>query len=166
MTIELMTANRAADWLQQRLPKRSAAAWVQWLANNRNTSRPAAFRVPFTKEAGRVWYAVADLQALLTTEQAIESGRSARETTLLHAAETGMLNRPWNGIGRFYGYAGNGEPCVRLGIDAPLMTFKLSLKEAAELIVQIEDAIHNAECIAAEQDPNYQPKLKRRQQAG
>ncbi len=163
MTKDLMTATRAADWLQQRLPKRSAAAWVQWLANNRNQSRAAAFRVPFTKEAGRIWYALADLQAILATEQAIENGRSARETTLLHAAETGMLNRPWKDIGRFYGYYTNAEPCVKLGIDAPLMTFKLTLKEAAELIVQIEDAIINAEDAAVHHNPNYQRILKVRQ---
>ncbi len=160
---EKMTTAAAAEWLQSRHPKRSAAAWVQWLANNRNPNRSAAFRVPFVKEAGHVWYSLQALQAILSAEQAIKAGHTSKEATLLQAAGNGLLNRPWPGMGRFYGQADQGGPFVKLAIDSPLQTFRLSLKEAAALMGEIEDAIRNAESIAAELDPNYQPKLKPRQ---
>lgn len=158
---EQMTPQRAAEWLALRHPKRSAVAWQQWLANNRNPNRPAAFRVRCIKDAGRIWYALPDLVALLATEQAIQAGHTAQEATLLRAVEDGMLNRPWHGAGRVYGqYDGTARrPFVKLAIDSPLMTFRLSLKDAAELMVDIENAIFNAEDMAEELDPNYKRAL-------
>lgn len=158
-----MTTAAAAEWLQSKLPKSSAAAWVQWLANNRNPKRAAAFRVPFAKAAGHVWYDLKDLQAILATEQAIKAGHSSKEASLLRAAEVGMLNQPWQGAGRFYGQADQSGPYVKLAIDSPLQTFRLSLKDAAALMAQLEDAIRNAESMATELDPNYQRNLKPRQ---
>lgn len=160
---EKMTAAAAADWLQSKLPKRSAAAWVQWLANNRNPKRASAFRVPFAKAAGHVWYDLKDLQAILATEQAIKAGHSSKEASLLRAAEVGMLNQPWQGAGRFYGQADHSGPYVKLAIDSPLQTFRLSLEEAIDVVEQIARAINAAESMAAEIDPSYQRKLKPRQ---
>jgi len=161
---EQLTPQRAAEWLAQHHPTRSAAAWLQWLANNRNSNRPAAFRVPCLKDAGRVWYALRDLVTLLATEQAIQAGHTAKEVTLLRAVEDGMLNRPWHGAGRVYAQydSKSKEPFVKLAIDNPLMTFRLSLKEAAALLVELDDAIVNAEHMAEELDPAYQRKTRPR----
>lgn len=161
---EKMTPQRAAEWLAQRQVTRNAAAWQQWLANNRNPNRPAAFRVPCLKDAGRVWYALRDLVALLATEQAIQAGHTAQEVTLLRAVEEGMLNRPWPGAGRVYAQYDSAakEPFVKLAIDHPLITFRLSLKEAAALLVEVDDAIVHAENMAEELDATYRRKTRPR----
>ena len=161
---ERMTPQRAAERLAQLAPRRDTANWLRWLAHNRNPKRPAAFRVPYTKDAGRIWYSENALKQAAATDRAVQAGHTAKEATLLQAAEGGLLNRPWRDAGRVYGQFDHskGEPFVKLAIDSPLMTFRLSLHDAATLMVELDNAIHNAESMAEELDPSYQRKLKPR----
>lgn len=161
---ELVTAPQAAAWLAQCHPKRDAQAWAQWLTNNRKATRPATVRVPFAKVGNKIWYALNDLRRLADHETAIDQGFTSQGASLMASVEAGLLDQPWSGQGRFYGQYDEKtrEPYVKLAIDQPLQTFRLSLKDAAGLFMQLDDAIRNAEYIAAERDPEYQPKLKPR----
>lgn len=161
---ETLSAAKAAEWLAQHQPKRLASEWLQWLANNRNTSRPATVRVPFVKIGRTVWYKVSDLQRLANHQDMIERGFAPEAANMLASVEAGLLNQRWSDQGRFFGQYDDKvrEPYVKLAIDQPLQTFRLSLTDAARLLVQLDDAIFNAESIASERDPEYVRKLKPR----
>jgi len=161
---ETLSAAKAAEWLAQQQPQRQAPGWLQWLANNRNSSRPATVRVPFAKIGRTVWYRIADLQRLADLQDMIERGFAPEAANMLASAEAGLLNQRWSDQARFYGqYDDRGkEPYVKLAIDQPLQTFKLSLTDAARLLVQLDKAIINAESIASDRDPAYVRKLKPR----
>lgn len=158
------SASAAAQWLAQHAPSRSPAGWLQWLGNNRSTLRATAYRVPFKKTGRRVLYALADLRRVVQTEELIAQGLSPQRAGLAQVVESGLLNQPWHGKGRIYGQYDDDKktPFVKLAIDSPLQTFRLSLQEAAALLVQVDDAIRNAEGIAVERDPAYVRKLKPR----
>ena len=83
---------------------------------------------------------------------------------MLASVEAVQLNQRWSDQGRCFGQYDDKvrEPYVKLAIDQPLQTFRLSLTDAARLLVQLDDAIFNAESIASERDPEYVRKLKPR----
>lgn len=159
-----LTTAAAAEWLAERAPARSTAEWTRWLTNNANPKRRAPFRVPRSKIGGRYFYEVSDLGNLVDYDQAIREGWAPSAANTLAIAESSLTNQRWSSQGRFYGQYDDTaqEPFVKLAIDQPLQTFRLSLEDAARLFTQLEGAIINAESIASERNPEYQRKLKPR----
>lgn len=154
------TRMMATEWLAIHLPKRTATQWGHWLRNNASRgpkARPGSYTIPHAVIGRTAYYRPSDLEAFARYENDREQGLVALTE---RATAEGAFNRVWNDIGRFYGQADKSGPFVKLAIDAPLQTFRLSLKEAAELMVQLDDAITNAESIAIELNPSYQRKLK------
>jgi len=158
---EELSAPRAAEWLAQRQPTRTIAAWTQWLANNRNPRRAAAFRVPHTKKAGHVWYRLADLQAILSTEHAIQSGHVPKGANLLRVAEvmdafgigqggtnTGYVWQDATVVEAFDEVTS--APFVQLKISNPRLTvYRLELAQAAKLANDLANACKEAQATAA-----------------
>ncbi|MCO5105048.1 MAG: hypothetical protein M9919_13710 [Burkholderiaceae bacterium] len=169
MQEEFLATPQAAEWLALHDPaaqRRTAAQWLTFLKGNAVPRRPVAYRLPVEKVAGRNTYSTRELAKFLEAEKMRVAGRMTRQMAMaMQASESGCLNQQWDGSqGRFYGQFDEKTktPFVKLAIDQPLQTFRLSLQDAAKLKVSIDDAIVNAESIAEEHDPTYQRKVHKR----
>ena len=153
---DLLDTQQAADWLAENDPrelKRSAADWLTYLKGNRVRTRTVAYRIPYTKIAARNLYAVAELHKFISAERMRIDGRYDMHTVkAMQAFELGMLNRKWEGNGRIYGQFDDATktPFVKLAIDNPLQTFRMSIDEAIEFFKEVGHAISHAEAMADE----------------
>lgn len=153
MTDELLSSSLAAQILSGLMEGKTPEQWALWLQNNRNQSRRAPYRIPFSRMAGGVFYNPEELAKFAEWEKSRQLGKiklTGRAAEVLQAY--GINTTGGSTTGRKLKVSGinsqidqaTGTPYVQIVTDDPLMVYRLELGEAAGIARQLVTTI--AEC--------------------
>lgn len=150
MADEFLGNSVTAECLNELLPERTAEQWALWLQNNRNQSRRAAYRIPFERIAGGVFYRREELAKFAEWEKSRRLGRiklTGRAAEVLQAFGIGTAGGSI--AGRKLNVTSitpqidpaSGKPFVQLVTDDPLMVYRLGLDQAKNIASELNEAI-------------------------
>ena len=91
---EFLATQVAAEYLAKELTDKSTEQWALWLRNNRNSSRPAVYRVP-TRQIGRgAFYRPNDLASFIEFEKKRRLGTVKLSAKAAEALEAFGIGEP------------------------------------------------------------------------
>lgn len=139
-----MKRQPAAAYLARKITSRDARGWEQWLRDNANMSKAAAFRIPTIKIGREVFYDRAELDAFCSFENArMAGGFSSRAMEALHAVGFGQPGGSSTGrklevtkIAEQRDDA-TGNAFVQMILANPLLIYRLSPEQAIEVGEQL-----------------------------
>jgi hypothetical protein len=148
-TVEDLWSNSVtAQYLTEQLPERDAQRWQLWIRNNRNSSRSAAYRVPFVRISNGTFYRPMEIHKFIAWEKARQLGTMKMSGRTLQTMQAFGVGQP-NGssTGRSLQVLAitaqtdpiTGDRFVRLVTIEPLTVYRLSLSEASSLGNQLVD---------------------------
>ncbi len=149
-TQELYSISVAAAYLSKHLTDKSPEQWRLALQNNRSPSRAVAFRIPYEKLGGGVFYGRNELARFVEFEKMRQlgtiklSGRAVEALKAYGVGEAGgsLTGRKLNvtGINPQVDEA-TGKMFIQVIVDSPLMVYRLELDEAKSISQELISAI-------------------------
>ncbi|WP_250517985.1 hypothetical protein [Caballeronia sp. ATUFL_M1_KS5A] len=147
--MDLLSNSVAAQTLDESLPGKSVDHWMTWLQNNRNQARKVAYRIPFERMAGGVFYLQEEIESFIEWEKGRQIGTvrlSARAAEAVHAF--GIDEKTGSATGRRLNVSAvlplvdesTGQPFIRVIATDPLLVFRLEPGEAASLASELLEA--------------------------
>jgi hypothetical protein len=145
-TVELWGNAFTAQVLSDRLIGRDAEQWTLWLRNNRNQSRRAPYRIPFTRISNGTFYHPADIEKFVDWEKSRQLGTmklTGRSAEVMRAFGIGSAAGSTTGrkleiIGiNQQEDQGTGEFFVQLIIGDPLLVYRLTPEQAAQMAADL-----------------------------
>jgi hypothetical protein len=147
--MDLLSNSMTAQTLHERLPGKTVEHWMTWLQNNRNQSRRVAYRIPFERMAGGVFYLQEEVERFVEWERGRQlgtvklTGRAAEAVRAFGIGEAsgGATGRRLN-ISAVLPMIDDatGQPFVRVIANDPLLVYRLEPHEAARLAKELLEA--------------------------
>lgn len=148
-TEEVWSNTFTAQVLSQRLVARNVEQWTLWLRNNRNQSRQVPYRIPFVRVSNATFYRPDDIDKFVEWEKSRQLGTmklTGRSAEVMRAFGIGGIGGAGGsttgrkleiiGINQQFD-EGNGEPYVQLVLGDPLMVYRLSSAQAAQMAADL-----------------------------
>lgn len=155
---ELLNTGVAAEHLASLNAGRNVAQWALWLQNNRNPARRAAYRVPYVKLGGGVFYDRDELDRFAEFERGRQLGAiklTGRAAEVVKAMGIGTVGGSTTGRRMTVtGVLGQidevtRQPFVQFITAEPFMVYRLDLQQAGDIAKGLLQAVQDAKTEAS-----------------